>query len=95
MASRKAETEKLRSSVSEIRAKTTVVGTDTDSQVKGASFEPSYEVFTQKRTYLMSAVTSQTNQNLNKKVDAQHPSPMEMVSTHPLHFKDLEEMKRI
>ena len=37
MASRKAETETLRSSVSEVRAKSTVVGTDTDSKVKGTS----------------------------------------------------------
>ena len=66
MALRKAETETLKSSVSEIRAKSTVVGTDTDSQVKGASSEPSYKAITQKVAYLMSAVTHQTNQNLNK-----------------------------
>ena len=66
MASRKAETETLRSSVSEVRAKSTVVETDTDSQAKGASSEPSYEAITQQIAYLMSAVTNQTNQNLNK-----------------------------
>ena len=47
MASRKAETETLRGSVSEVRDKSVVVGADTDSQVKGASSEPSYEVITQ------------------------------------------------
>ena len=44
---RKAETETLRSSVSEIRAQAAVVGTDTDLQEKGASSEPSYEAITQ------------------------------------------------
>ena len=66
MALRKAKTETLRSSLSEMRAKSVVVGTDTDSQVKGASSEPSYEAITQQIAYLMSAVTYQTNQNLNK-----------------------------
>ena len=37
MALMKAETETLRRSVSEVRAKSTVVGADTDSQAKGAS----------------------------------------------------------
>ena len=50
----------------EVRAKSTVVGTDTDSEVKGASSEPSFEAITQQITYIMSAVTNQTNQNLNK-----------------------------
>ena len=66
MALRKAETETLRSSVSEIWAKATVVGTDTDSQVKGASSEPSYEVITQQIVYLISAVTNQDNPSMNK-----------------------------
>ena len=66
IASRKTKTETLRCSVSEIRAKSTVVGTDTDSQVKGASSKPSYEAITQQIAYLMSAVTNQTHQNLNK-----------------------------
>ena len=66
MASRKAETETLRSSVSEIRAKAAVVGTDTDSHVKGASSKPPYEAITQQIAYLMSAVTNQPNQNLDK-----------------------------
>ena len=47
MVLRKAETETLGSSVSEARAKSTVVGSDIASQVKGASSEPSYEVLTQ------------------------------------------------
>ena len=66
MALWKAETETLGSSVSEIRTKATVVGTDTDSQVKGTSSEPSYKAITQQIAYLMSAVTNQTNQKLNK-----------------------------
>ena len=41
MASRKAEMETLGSSVSEVRAKSTIVGEDTDSPAKGASSEPS------------------------------------------------------
>ena len=52
MALRKAETKTLRSSVSEVRAKSAVVGTDTDLQVKGASSEPSHEAITQEIVYL-------------------------------------------
>ena len=66
MALRKAETDTLGGSVPDFRAKSAVVGTDTDSQVKGASSGSSYEAITQQTAYLMSAVTSQTNQNLNK-----------------------------
>ena len=66
MALRKAEKETLGRSVSEIRAKATVVGTDTDSQVKGASYEPSYVTITQQIAYLMSVVTNQNNPNMNK-----------------------------
>ena len=66
MALRKAETETLRSSVSKERAKSPVVGADTDSQVKGARSEPSYEVITQQIAYLMSAVANQTDSNVNK-----------------------------
>ena len=47
MTSRKAETETLRSSLSEVRAKSAVVGTDTDSSEKKASSEPSYEAILQ------------------------------------------------
>ena len=47
MASRKAEMETLRSSVSEVRTKSTVVGADTDSLAKGISSEPSYEAIMQ------------------------------------------------
>ena len=67
MALMKAETDTLGSSVSEVRAKFTVVGTDTDLQARGASSEPSYEAITQHISYLMSAVSNQTNPNLNKK----------------------------
>ena len=66
MASRKAETETLRSSVSEGRAKSAVVGGDTDSLEKKASSKPSYEVIMQQIAYLMFAVANQTNPNLTK-----------------------------
>ena len=88
MALMKAKTEILGSSVSEIRAKAAVVGTDTDSQVKGASSEPSYEVITQQIVYLMSAVTNQNNPSLNKNGGHAGFKPNGMVSTHPLHSKD-------
>ena len=51
MALRKAETETLKSGVSEVRAKSTVVGADTDSLAKGASSEPPYEVIRQQIAY--------------------------------------------
>ena len=66
MASRKAETETPRSSVSKARAKSTVVGMDTAFQVKVASSEPLYEALNQQIAYLMSTVTNQTNQNSSK-----------------------------
>ena len=66
LASRKAETETLRSSVLEARVKSAGVGSDTALQVKGASSEPSYKALTQQIAYLMSTVTDQTNQNLSK-----------------------------
>ena len=69
MALRKAEAETLRSSVSEVRAKSTVVGADIDSQAKGASSEPSHEAIMQQIAYLMSAVTNLTNPNLNEMVE--------------------------
>ena len=66
MTLRKAETETLRSSVSEVRAKSAAVGADTDSLAKGTSSEPSYKVITQQIAYLMSAVANQTSLNLKK-----------------------------
>ena len=66
MASGKAETETLRSSVYEVRAKSAVVGADTDSLETKFSSEPSYEVVTQQIAYLMSAVANQTNPNPTK-----------------------------
>ena len=66
MASRKAETETLGSSVPEARATSAVVGSNTTLQVKGAGSEPSYEALTQQIAYLMSVVTNQTNQNSSK-----------------------------
>ena len=66
MAVRKAETETPGSNVSEARAKSAVVGTDTALQAKVASSDPSYEAFTQQIAYLMSVTTNQTNQNLCK-----------------------------
>ena len=59
MASRKAEVETLRSSVSKGRATSAIVGTNTDlAEAKGSS-EPSYEAITQQIAYLMSAVPNQ------------------------------------
>ena len=52
--------------MSEVRAKSAVVGADTDSSEKKASSEPSYEVIMQQIAYLMSAVANQTNLNPNK-----------------------------
>ena len=66
MASRKAETETPRSSVSEARAKSAMVGTDTALQVKVTSPDPSHEALTQQIAYLMSAITNQTNHNSSK-----------------------------
>ena len=63
MASGKAETETLGSSVSEGRAKSAVVEVDTDSLEEKAGSEPSYEVIMQHIAYLMSAVANQTNPN--------------------------------
>ena len=59
MASRKAEMETLGSSVSEGRAKSAIVGTDTDLAEAKASSEPSYGAITQQIAYLMSAVANQ------------------------------------
>ena len=66
MASRKAETETFRSSVSEVRAKSMVIGADTDLAEAKASFEPSYESITQQITYLMSGIANQANPDQNK-----------------------------
>ena len=61
MAARKAETETPGSGVSEVRAKSAVV--ETDSQSKAASSEPPYEVIMQEITYLMSIITKQNANN--------------------------------
>ena len=66
MAPRKAETETLGSSVSEIRAKAAVVGKDAELQVKEANSETSFEAITRQIAYLMSAVTNQNNPSMNK-----------------------------
>ena len=63
MASQKVETETLRSSVSEVRAKSAVVRADTDLAETKASCEPSYEAITQHIAYLMSAIANQNNPN--------------------------------
>ena len=65
MASRKAETETLGSSMSEARAKSAVVGVDTDSAEKRASSELLYEVIMQQIAYLMSAAANQTKSESN------------------------------
>ena len=56
MAARKAETETPGSSVSEARAKSAVVGTD--SQLKMVNSDPSYEAVSQQITYLISTITN-------------------------------------
>ena len=66
MASRKAETETLGSNVSKVRAKSAVVGADTDSSETKASSEPLYEVIMQQIPYLMSSIANQTDPNLTK-----------------------------
>ena len=66
MASRKAETETLGSSVSEVRAKSAIVQANAHLAETKASSEPSYEAITQQITYLMSAIVNQTNPNLTK-----------------------------
>ena len=66
MASRKAEIEKPRSSVSEVRAKSRVIGTITDLVESKASSEPSYEAITQQIAYLMSAIANQANPDQTK-----------------------------
>ena len=66
MASRKAGTETLGSSVSEGRAKSAIVGPNIDLAEAMAGSEPPYEAITQQIAYLMSAVTNQANQNLTK-----------------------------
>ena len=59
MAFRKAETETLGSGVSKGRAKSAIVGINTDfAEAKGSS-EPSYEAITHQIAYLMSAVANQ------------------------------------
>ena len=63
MAARKAETKTPGSTVSKARAKSTVVGTD--SQVKVASCDPPYEALTQQIGYLMSAITNQNSSKNN------------------------------
>ena len=71
MAARKTETETPRSNVSESRAKSAVVGTD--SQAKVASSDPPYGALTQQIAYLMSAITNQ-NSSKNNECNASKPS---------------------
>ena len=61
MATRKAETKTPGSNVSEVRAKSAVVGID--SKFEGGSSDPSYEVITQQIAYLMSTITNQNTTN--------------------------------
>ena len=64
MAARKAETETPSSNVSEARAKSTVVGTD--SLAKVVSSDPPYGTLTQQIAYLMSAITNQNSSKINE-----------------------------
>ena len=66
MASRKAEMETLRSSMSGGRAKSAIVGANTDLAEAKARSEPCYEAITQQIAYLMSAVANQANPELIK-----------------------------
>ena len=66
MASRKAEMETLGSSVSKGRAKSAIVGENTDLAEVKASSESSYEAITQQIAYLMSAVAIQVNPEQTK-----------------------------
>ena len=66
MASRKAEREMLGSGVSEGRAKSAMVGTNTDLAESKASSESSYKAITQQITYLMSAVANQVMPELTE-----------------------------
>ena len=59
MASRIAETETLRSRVSDGRAKSAIVETNTDLAEAKASSEPSYKAITQQIAYLISALANQ------------------------------------
>ena len=61
MAARKAKSETPGNSVSEVRAKSALVGTDSQSKV--ASSDPLYKAITEQITYLISAIT---NQNTKK-----------------------------
>ena len=65
-ASRKAEMETLRSSESEVRAKSAIVGANTDLAETKVSSEPSCEAITQQIAYLMSSVANQTNPDQTK-----------------------------
>ena len=66
MASRKAEMETLGSGVSKGRAKSAIVGTNTDLAEIKASSEPSYKAITQQIAYLMSAVANQVKPEMTK-----------------------------
>ena len=66
MASRKAKKKTLGSSVSEGRAKSAIVGTNTELAEAKVSSKPSYEAIIQEIAYLMSAVATQVNPELTK-----------------------------
>ena len=65
-ASRKAEMETPRRSMSDSRAKSAIVGKDTDLAEAKASSEPSYEAITQQIAYIMSAVANQVKPEQTK-----------------------------
>ena len=72
MASRKVETETLGSSVSKGRAKSVIVGINTDLAEAKASSEPVYEVIALQIAYLMSVVANQSTQNSPNLVYVHH-----------------------
>ena len=94
MASRKAEMKTLRSSVSEGRAKSAIVGANTDLAEMKASSESSYEAITQQITYLMSAVANQTNLNLTKSSGCPGSNTMELGSIPLIHSRGPGLIKR-
>ena len=93
MPSRKAEMETLGSGVSEGRAKSAIVGTNTDLPKSKASSEPSDKATTQQIAYLMSAVVNQVTPELTK-VDIWGSNPMKLINTPLIHPRGPNMIKR-
>ena len=93
IAARKTKNETPGSGVSEARAKSAVVGTDSQSKV--ANSDPSYEAITQQIVYLMSAITNQnTNKTNGQNGPKQNNSDGKFLSAKTQMFKkDRKDMK--